>query len=73
MNLNIFAGWVGFVGLLLGAISLGMFLVAAGTGHTGWAWLAGAAFLVIVATAIGVVAGTVHHDHKLGRQFPHFP
>lgn len=73
MSLNIVAGWVGFAGALLAVISLGAFLVAAGSGHGGWAALAGGAFLLVVATAVGVVGGTVHHDHKLGLDVPHFP
>ncbi|GAA4486900.1 hypothetical protein GCM10023094_44330 [Rhodococcus olei] len=73
MTLNIVAGWVGFTSVLLAAGSLGMFLVAAGSGHAGWAALAGGLFLLAVVTAAAVVGGTVRHDHKLGLDVPHFP
>ena len=59
--------------LSLTALTLGMFLVAAGSGHPGWAIVAGSALLLVVTTAVAVVGGTVHHDHKLGRDTPHFP
>lgn len=73
MSLNIVAGWVGFACALLAVIGLGMFLVAAGSGHAGWAVLAGGMFLLAIATAVGVVGGTVRHDHRLGLDVPHFP
>ncbi|TJZ79450.1 hypothetical protein FCG67_07400 [Rhodococcus oryzae] len=73
MSLNIFAGWVGFGCVLLTALTLGMFLVAAGSGHPGWAIVAGSALVVVITTAVAVVGGTIHHDHKLGRDTPHFP
>ncbi|MFD4292223.1 hypothetical protein ACFWPA_06690 [Rhodococcus sp. NPDC058505] len=73
MSLNIVAGWVGFACALLAVISMGTFLVAAGSGYGGWAALAGGVFLLTVATAVTVVGGTVRHDRKLGLDVPHFP
>ncbi|MFF0817287.1 hypothetical protein ACFYVR_19320 [Rhodococcus sp. NPDC003318] len=73
MSLNTVAVWVGFGCALLAVVATGMFLVAAGSGHGGWAVLAGGFFVLVVATAALVVGGTVHHDHKLGREGPHFP
>ncbi|MGW0045400.1 hypothetical protein [Rhodococcus sp. NPDC003348] len=73
MSLNIVAGWVGFACGLLAIVGMALFLVAAGSGHTGWAAVAGALFLSAIVTAVGVVGGTVHHDHKLGLDVPHFP
>ncbi|WP_068277535.1 hypothetical protein [Aldersonia kunmingensis] len=71
MSLNIFAGWAGYVLALIAVVSAGSFLVAAGYGFTGWALIAALIFVGAVALAVGIVGGTVHHDHKLHRETPH--
>ncbi|MFC4605228.1 hypothetical protein [Rhodococcus kronopolitis] len=73
MKLNIFATWTGFMLGLLAVATLGLFLVAAGSGYGGFAVIAGVTCLVAIASAVGVVGGTIHHDHKLNLQTPHFP
>lgn len=73
MKLNLFASWMGFTLTLIAVAAAGSFLVAAGSGHAGWAVMAGAVCLVTIGTAIGVVGGTIHHDHKLHLETPHFP
>jgi hypothetical protein len=71
MSLNIFAGWAGYVLALVAVVSAGSTLVAAGYGFTGWALLGALAFVGAVVLAIGIVGGTVRHDHKVHRETPH--
>jgi hypothetical protein len=73
MSLNIVAGWVAFGCVLLTAVTLGMFLVAAGSGYSGWAALAGSACVLAILTAIVVVGATVRHDRKANKEMLHFP
>ena len=71
MKLNIFAGWVGYLAVLGSFFSLAAGLVAAGTGHTNFAILAAAAFVIFAVAGISVVGTTVHYDHAHHRDIPH--
>lgn len=71
MKLNLFAAWVSFALALLSVVSLGAFLVAAGSGYGGWAVIAGSLCVVGVAGAMALMGGTVRHDHKVHRETPH--
>jgi hypothetical protein len=71
MNLNIFAGWAGYVLALVAVVSLGSFLVAAGYGFNGWAIVAALVCLGAVVLAVGIVGGTVRHDHRAHHETPH--
>jgi hypothetical protein len=72
MKLNIFAGWVGYLAVLGSFFSLAGGLVAAGTGHTQLAIIAGIAFVFFAGMGIAVVGSTVHYDHTHHRDIPHF-
>ncbi|QBJ95777.1 hypothetical protein ERC79_07230 [Rhodococcus sp. ABRD24] len=71
MTLNDFAGWAGYGLALLGIATLGLFLVAAGSGFGGWALIAGLASLVLLAGSAGIFGGVTHHDHKVHHSTPH--
>lgn len=71
MKLNLFAAWFGFGMILVAVVSLGSFLVAAGSGHGGWAIIAGSVGVVAVALAMATIGGTVRHDHKTHQETPH--
>lgn len=64
MKLNLFVAWMGYGLALLAIISLALFLVAAGSGHTGPAVVAGVGTVVAVGLAMAMIGGTIHHDHK---------
>lgn len=71
MKLNLFAAWVGYFLILVAVVSLGSFLVAAGSGNGGWAVIAGSVCVVSVAIVMALIGGTVHHDHQMHRESPH--
>lgn len=71
MKLNLFVSWLGYGLILVAVISLGMFLVAAGSGYGGWAVIAGSVGVVAAATAMATVGGAAYHDRKLHRETPH--
>ncbi|CAM3989212.1 hypothetical protein [Smaragdicoccus niigatensis] len=71
MKLNIFVGWLGYVLVLASAFCVPAGVVAAATGHLGWAAVA---FLIVgIAAIVGIptVAETIHYDHKMHRDIPH--
>lgn len=70
MKLNTFAGWVGYGLALLAVTTMGLFLVAVGSGYDALAVLAGSVCVVAVAGAMGLVGGVVKHDHRLHRNTP---
>ncbi|MGW0045399.1 hypothetical protein [Rhodococcus sp. NPDC003348] len=73
MKLHLFAEWVGYALGLIAVISLAMAVVAAASGFTGWAVVAAVVFMVSIAAGLGLVGGTVHHDHRQRRHAPRFP
>ncbi|WP_147471597.1 hypothetical protein [Nocardia stercoris] len=55
--------WVGYVAVLITFATLPMALTAAGTGHTGFALLAGGICAAALITGVTLVSTTVHRDH----------
>lgn len=58
MKLNLFVAWSAFALALIGVITIAFTLVAAGSGHSGFALASGVAAAVAVMLAVGMVAGT---------------
>ncbi|QIP38985.1 hypothetical protein G9444_1741 [Rhodococcus erythropolis] len=71
MKLNLFAAWASYFLVLATVVCLGSFLVAAGSGHGGWALIAGLAGVASIGLAVALYTSTVHHDHKVHRESPH--
>jgi hypothetical protein len=70
MMLNRFAAWTGFLCALVGFAALALALVAAGSGHPGWAIVAAAVLLGSFGLGAGVVATVVHYDHRHHNRTP---
>lgn len=47
--------WPGYLLVAIGMLSLGLTLVAAGYGFSGWAWIAGAVCIVSLVLGVGLV------------------
>ncbi|TCN54201.1 hypothetical protein EV641_105226 [Rhodococcus sp. SMB37] len=71
MKLNLFVAWSAFALALIGVITIAFTLVAAGSGHSGFALASGVAAAVAVMLAVGMVAGTVRRDHHRHIETPH--
>lgn len=55
----------GIVACALAVIALACTLTAAGTGHTGWAWLAGGAFVVLVTAGVSALLFEHRREEKI--------
>jgi hypothetical protein len=62
--LNGLAAFTGLLCALVGFAALALGLVAAGSGHAGWAMVAAAVLLSSLGIGIGFVATVVHYDHR---------
>jgi hypothetical protein len=62
--LNGVAAWTGLLCALVGFAALALGLVAAGSGHLGWAMVAAAVLLGCLGVGVGFVATVVHYDHR---------
>jgi hypothetical protein len=69
--LNSFAAWAGLLGTMVAFAALAMSLVAAGSGHLGWAMVGGAVLLGSLGVGLGTVAAVVHYDHRHDKGTPH--
>ena len=69
--LNSFAVWAGLLGTIIAFAALAMSLVAAGSGHLGWAMLGGAVVLASLGVGLGTVGAVVHYDHRHHKGTPH--
>ena len=70
MTLNGFAAWTGLLCALVAFAALAISLVAAGSGHPGWAMVGAAVLLASLGVGAGTVAAVVHHDHRHHRRTP---
>ncbi|MGC0365533.1 small-conductance mechanosensitive channel [Rhodococcus sp. 27YEA15] len=71
MKLNLFASWASLFSVFVTAFCLGAFLVAAGSGHAGWALIAALAGVGVLGLAISLYIGTVRHAHRMHQEGPH--
>jgi hypothetical protein len=71
MMLNGLAAWTGLLSALVGFAALALGLVAAGSGHAGWAMVAAAVLLGSFGIGAGFVATVVHYDHRHHNRTPH--
>ena len=62
--LNGLAVWTGLLCALVGFAALALGLFAAGSGHLGWAIVAGAVLLGCLGVGVGVIASVVRYDHR---------
>jgi hypothetical protein len=62
--LNGLAAWTGLLCALVGFAALALGLVAAGSGHLGWAIVAAAVVLGSLGVGVGVIGTVVHYDHR---------
>ena len=60
---NRFAAWSGYFCTLITFATMAMALTAAGTGHTGWAMVAGGICAATILFGLTVLGTTVHRDH----------
>jgi hypothetical protein len=70
MMLNSLAAWTGLMCALVGFVALALALVAAGSGHPGWAMVAAAVLLGNLGVGVGFVAAVVHYDHRHHNRTP---
>jgi hypothetical protein len=70
MMLNGLAAWTGLLCALLGFVALPLALFAAGSGHPGWAMIAGVVLLGCLGVGVGFVATVVHYDHRHHKRTP---
>lgn len=73
MKLHLFTEWAGYALGLIALITLALAVVAAASGYAGWAVVAAVAFMIALALGLGLVGGTVRHDHRQRRHTPRFP
>ncbi|MQY17235.1 hypothetical protein NRB20_02980 [Nocardia sp. RB20] len=60
---NHFTAWSGYFCALVAFATLAMTLTAAGSGHTGYAMIAGVLFALTLAYGLTLISTTVHRDH----------
>lgn len=68
--LNSLAAWTGLICALVGFVALPVALFAAGSGHPGWAMVAGAVLLGCIGVGVGFVTAVVHYDHRHHHRTP---
>ncbi|MFD4180991.1 hypothetical protein [Rhodococcus sp. NPDC058514] len=72
-KLSLFSEWVGYALGLVALLTFALTVVAAASGFTGWAIVAGLVCVACLLIGSSIVSSAVRHDHKVHQHTPRFP